>query len=163
MDDEYEDEYEDDYGQGELNFDSEEHGAARRSDPRTSHDAAESVKTSHLQSVICDTLAKARTGQTTHEIAAATGIGYQTITPRMPALRDKGLVYWTGEKRTWAGAPGSPPTTRLSMVWQLTSLRDVSPIPCPYCWGPRGVRTKVEGECPHCKNGVIYPSTSEAA
>jgi hypothetical protein len=117
--------------QNEFDFDSsmtEETGAARVSDPATSHEAAESVKPSRLHGVIAATMAKARTGQTTHEIAADCGIGYQTITPRMPAMRAKGMVYDTGLRRTWAGSPGSPATTRKSIVWQLTALRHV-PIP----------------------------------
>lgn len=123
-----------DNGQGELNFDvpePEEHGAARWSDPQTSHDAAESVTTSHLHGIIVATLVKARTGLTTHEMAADCGIGYQTITPRIPAMRAKGLVYWNGLKRPWTGAPGSPPTTRLSMVWQLVGLCWDVPPPGP--------------------------------
>ena len=69
-----------------------------------------------------------RTGGTTHEIAAHCGIGYQTIRPRMPAMVAKGMVYDTGLRRCWEGGPGSPATTRKSIVWQLTALRHV-PIP----------------------------------
>jgi hypothetical protein len=112
-------------GQGEL-FDAP--GAARATDPETSHEAAESIKTSRLQGIIAETLVKLRIGGTTHEIAAECGIGYQTITPRMPAMVAKKLVYDTGLRRTWVGAPGSPATTRKSIVWQLTALRHV-PIP----------------------------------
>jgi hypothetical protein len=100
-----------------------EHGAARSSDPETSHAAAESVEPSRIHGIILATLARARTGQTTHEIAADCGIGYQTITPRMTALRAQGRVYDTGLRRAWSGAPGSPATTRMSIVWQLTALR----------------------------------------
>lgn len=101
-----------------------ETGAARWSDPETSHQAAESIEPSHLQGIIMETLAKGpRGGMTTHEIAAACGIGYQTITPRIKPMVAKGWVYDTGERRAWAGAPGSPPTTRMSIVWNLTSRR----------------------------------------
>lgn len=119
-----------DDGQFELNFNAPEpeRGAARWSDPETSHEAAESVATSRLQGIIIETLAKARTGLTTHEIARDCGIGYQTITPRMKALRFKGLVYDTGVRRFWTGSLGSPATKRKSIVWQLTALRAV-PVP----------------------------------
>ena len=105
-------------------FEFEEHGAARQSDPDTSHEAAESLKPSRLHEIIMQTLMQARTGLTTHEIAHACGIGYQTITPRMAAMRDKGWVYDTCQRRAWAGAAGSPATTRMSIVWQLAALRD---------------------------------------
>jgi hypothetical protein len=111
-----------------MNGGLEERGAARGSDPKTSHEAAESVKAQPLWGVIAETLVALRTGGTTHEIAAHCGIGYQTITPRMKAMVAKGIVYDTGLRRTWAGAPGSPATTRKSIVWQLTSLGHV-PIP----------------------------------
>jgi predicted transcriptional regulator len=103
-----------------MNYDDE--GAARASDPSTSHEAAESLDVGRLQGVVLGTLAKARTGLTTHEIARECGIGYQTITPRMKGLCSKGLVFDTGLRRLWEGGPGSPATTRKSIVWQLTSL-----------------------------------------
>jgi hypothetical protein len=108
--------------------DGDTHGAARNTDPETSREAADSLKTSHLQEIILTVLGRARAGLTTHEIAAACGIGYQTITPRMKALCSKALVYDTGLRRTWEGGPGSPATTRKSIVWQLTALRDESPV-----------------------------------
>jgi hypothetical protein len=104
-------------------FDFEAHGAARRSDPNTSHEAAESIKPSRLHEIIMQTLRQARTGLTTHEIAHACGIGYQTITPRMAAMRAKGWVCDTGLRRAWMGAVGSPATTRMSIVWQLVALQ----------------------------------------
>ena len=109
--------------QGEFDFEKEEeHGAARWSDPDTSHDAAESVEPSHLYSLILATLAKAGSGLITHEISHATGIGIQTISQRMRPMANKGWIYDTGEKRVWMGAPGHPATNRQSIVWQLTAL-----------------------------------------
>lgn len=105
---------------------NEERGAARATDPETSHLAAESIEPSRIQGIILQTLATARTGLTTHEIADLCGIGYQTITPRMVALVEKGLVYDTSMRRAWTGAVGSPATNRLSIVWQLTAL---APVP----------------------------------
>ena len=104
-------------------LDNGERGAARWSDPETSHEAAESFNPSHLQGIIIDTMWEDKRGMTTHEIAAVTGIGYQTITPRMKALELKGKVYKTDQRRVWMGGPGSPATNRKSIVWQLTSLR----------------------------------------
>lgn len=104
---------------------AEEHGAVRASDPDTSHAAAESINPSALQGVIIQILVEAQTGLTTHEIARLVHIGYQTITPRMKPMRLKGWVYDTGLRRAWKGGPGSPATNRLSIVWQLTTLRHV--------------------------------------
>ena len=102
----------------------EEHGAARHTDPETSHDAAESLSTPHLESVVVATLREARSGLTTHEIAHRCGISWGTITPRMKPLRIKELVYDTGQRRDWYGSPGNPPSSRMSIVWQLTAFRD---------------------------------------
>lgn len=102
-----------------------EGGAARGSDPQTSQDAAESINAATLFATVVDELREARIGLTTHEIAHRTGISWGTITPRMKPLRLKGLIYDTGLRRSWYGSPGNPPSDRLSIVWQLTSLRDV--------------------------------------
>jgi len=102
---------------------SEEHGAARRNDPETSHEAAESLDTTRLQGIVLDALREARHGLITHEIAHRTGISWGTITPRMKPLVKKKLVYDTGRRRSWYGSPGNPASTRMSIVWQLTALR----------------------------------------
>lgn len=116
--------------------DDQERGAARGSDPETSHDAADSLRPARLYVIIAETLVKARTGLTTHEIADDCGIGYQTITPRIVAMVDKGWVYDTGERRTWRGGPGSPSTNRLSIVWQLARLGE-GPVPILIAPRPR--------------------------
>lgn len=123
------------YGQGELNFDfddepereEEEHGAARWSDPPTSHEAAEALDPASLYGKIIATLKKAargsiyspKPGLITHEISHLTGISLVTISPRMRPMSDKGWVYDTGETRFWIGAPGDKATKRKSIVWDL--------------------------------------------
>lgn len=106
----------------------EERGAARATDPKTSHDAAESLNPTRLYGLVADTLRKARTGLITHEVAHRTGISWGTITPRMAPMEKKKIVFRTNLVRAWYGSPGNPPSDRMNTVWQLTDLRDV-PIP----------------------------------
>lgn len=114
----------DDYEQGEFSFATEEHGAARATDPDTSHEAA-GANMSRLNPQIAMALAEARTGLITHEIANRLGIGLQTVSPRMVVMERKKQVFDTLLGRIWKGAPGDPPTKKPSIVWQLESLRDV--------------------------------------
>ena len=105
---------------------SEETGASRNSDPDTSRDAGESLSAdalSRLYEIVVECLRRYKDGLTSHEIAHKTGIAWTTISPRMAPLRRRGLVYYTGIKRSWYGSPGNPSSTRMSMVWQLTAYR----------------------------------------
>lgn len=123
--------------QGELNFDGdfdfdppeeEEHGAARWSDPATSHEAAEALDPASLYGKILKTLSNARSGSIyskssgliTHEISHLTGIQLVTISPRMSPMEKKGWVKRTGQTRIWIGAPGDKATKRESIIWDLT-------------------------------------------
>ena len=106
-------------------------GGVRGTDPRTSHIAAESLSKediARLHGEILHALMTARTGLITHEMAENTTIAWGSITPRMRALVERGLVYNTGLTRPWHGSPGNPPSTRPSIVWQLVALAH---IPCP--------------------------------
>lgn len=102
-----------------------ESGAARKSDPQTSHDAAASLDPTHLYGIIADILRMARTGLISHEIAEVAGMSWGTISPRMAPMRRKGLVFPSDRLRTWHGSPGNPPSDRMNTVWQLEALRDV--------------------------------------
>jgi hypothetical protein len=119
-----------DDSQDEFNF--EETGVARWTDPETSHQAAESLNAAdlaHLYSVVWETLVKNQNnpkyphGLITREIAFLAGVHWGSISPRMKTMRLKGWVFNTGERRPWHGAPGNPASSRLSIVWQLSSLR----------------------------------------
>jgi hypothetical protein len=133
----------DDYEQNEFDYSDhndrhdEGGGGVRNTDPDTSHDAAASLSGSDisaLQQLVIDTLRDAYNGRTarvkftdgliTHEIAWERDIARDTISPRMKRLVDKGLVYDTGRRRAWDGAAGRPASTRMSIVWQLESLRE---------------------------------------
>lgn len=86
---------------------------ARHSDPHTSHDAAESVRgkeANRLEREILSVLQRHPHGLTNHEISEATGLPWNTTSPRIAPLVRKGLVCDTGERRKAA-------TNRACIVW----------------------------------------------
>lgn len=91
---------------------------ARTSDPDTSHAAARSVEGEHANSMENRVLHTIRIfanyGITTHELVEATGIPYESVTPRIKPLVQKGLVVDSGERR-----PGT--SKRRCIVWKATT------------------------------------------
>ena len=89
---------------------------ARASDPDTSKAAAASLGTEaldRLSAIVLGCLnASGESGCTTVDIASITGIARDTLTPRMPGLVKKGLVYDSGERRKPIGH------TRACIVWK---------------------------------------------
>lgn len=82
---------------------------ARKSDPHTSHDAANKADVNTLQLAVLTHL-KTIGPASTNEISEATGIPRDSLSPRIPVLREKGLVEDSGERR------GHP---RKCIVWRL--------------------------------------------
>lgn len=75
-------------------------GAARVEDPETSHEAADSVKTAPLESVVLDALKTAPEGCTADELAVKLpNIPMNTLTPRFASLIRKGLIKDSGFTR----------------------------------------------------------------
>ena len=72
-------------------------GLARNTDPDTSHEAAK-LKTSTLESMVLEAI-NANGPMTTEEIARATGIDLQSITPRIAPLMRLGLLIDTGLRK----------------------------------------------------------------
>lgn len=74
---------------------------ARHSDPETSHAAAQDMesKANRLESLVLAFLLEYRGGLTSHELVAATGLNWNTLTPRIRPLVRKGLVMDSGERR----------------------------------------------------------------
>ncbi len=90
--------------------------AARNSDPDTSHLSAAFMrkeKANRLEALVVSTLRIHSHGLTNHELVTATGVDWNTITPRIAPLVRKGLVYDSGERRK-----GS--TNRPCIVWKST-------------------------------------------
>lgn len=89
---------------------------ARRTDPKTSHDAAVSMEPhlSHLESRVLGVLrAAGERGATTRELEHLTGLDFATVTPRIKPLCAKGYVKATKKRR--AG-----PSGRSQIVWVAT-------------------------------------------
>ena len=90
---------------------------ARHSDPPTSQAAAEAVRgkeASGMEAIVVNVLKQAPNGYTNHELVEATGLTWNTCTPRIRPLVRKGLVADSGCKR-----PG--PTGKKCVVWVATS------------------------------------------
>lgn len=90
--------------------------AARATDPETSHEAAaemlqEKSASTRLQHLVWSTLKRHPGGLTNHELVAATGIDWNTITPRVAPLVRKGLVIDSGGRR-------KGPTGKSCIVWK---------------------------------------------
>jgi DNA-binding IclR family transcriptional regulator len=85
--------------------------AAPYSDPDTSRDAAKSIE-KHLQRLECVVLFALDEGpQTTEQIERTTGLGGSTVRPRLVALRARGLVTKSDERRRTASG-------RMAAVWR---------------------------------------------
>lgn len=74
---------------------------ARFDDPSTSHAAAHSIDTTHLEGMVLDAYRQAGSrGLTQDELLRMfPGYSYSSITARPSALKRKGLIVATGDKR----------------------------------------------------------------
>ena len=77
------------------------HKLARRNDPPTSHEAAESVDTSHMEQVVLEAIQDfGSNGCISDEVLARLPHhGYSTVTARYKQLKEKGLVKVDDRKR----------------------------------------------------------------
>lgn len=92
-----------------------DHAHARKTDPVTSHEAAEAITPSlnKIEQGIYDALCSFLPGgATADEIVEASGIQYRTVTPRLKPMCRKGFVADSGEfKRGDSG--------RRQIVWRV--------------------------------------------
>lgn len=95
-------------------LDAETEAYARRSDPDTSHEAAESVKLSQLEAVVLEALKQFQNGATASELCAHLEMEWQSVSPRLAPLCRKGYAFDTTERR-----PG--PSGRKQIVWKATT------------------------------------------
>ena len=77
------------------------HKLVRRADPVTSHEAAESVDTSHMEQVVLEAIQDFGTDGCISDqvLAKLSHYGYSTVTPRYKQLKQKGLVKVDDRKR----------------------------------------------------------------
>lgn len=94
-------------------------GMARRTDPETSHRAAESVNASRLEILVLNYVAACPLGATCGDIVDGTGLAWNTISPRLAPLREKGLIRVRRDaegnkvKRIWRQS------RRQQLVWEV--------------------------------------------
>lgn len=90
--------------------------AARATDPDTSQAAARSLDIQPMQREILIALHHNPGGLTGTQLAEATNLSLNTVTPRFAPLQRKGLIRDSGQRR-----PG--PSGRRQIVWVLTEQR----------------------------------------
>ena len=100
----------DDQGEFEFHEVEPEHGAARNSDPDTSHAAAKKLNATEREQQFCDALRAIRIGANAHEVAQWTGERLNSMSPRAAPLVRKGKIYDTGRRTLWTGSRDDPPT-----------------------------------------------------
>ena len=94
---------------------------ARRSDPDTSHNAADNmteVRLSELAQAALICIGRHPEGITAQDMAVETGYDHNTISPRLRPLANKGLIHDSGERRIPVGKH------RPTIVWKI------GPKPC---------------------------------
>ena len=107
----------DDDEQGDLFADFGGDAWARGSDPDTSHDAADDVRgerATKLEAIVVACLKIHIDGLTMHGICAATGLPWNTASPRIRPLVRKGLVYDSGNRR-------KGPAEKYCIVWKAVT------------------------------------------
>ena len=82
-------------------FDTPTYRLVRRDDPATSHDAAESIDATALESVVADAIWEfGAAGAIADEVCnALPHHAYNSITPRFKPLKDKGIIITDGSRR----------------------------------------------------------------
>ena len=83
---------------------------ARKTDPETSVLAAESLNTTDLESRVLRVLSKIGEA-TASELVVATGLEWNTVSPRLAPLRRKNLIRDSGKRR-------KGPSGRSQIVWE---------------------------------------------
>jgi DNA-binding MarR family transcriptional regulator len=91
-----------------LPFDDADAGAARYTDPATSHEAAASISATQLESLVLAELSRRGPG-TTEQLAARMEMSLVTVSPRMKPLESKGLIVRAGRAVNQSG--------RTAIVW----------------------------------------------
>ena len=73
----------------------------RRDDPATSHDAAESIDATAMESIVADAIWESReTGAIADDVCnALPRHAYNSITPRFKPLKEKGIIIVDGTRR----------------------------------------------------------------
>jgi hypothetical protein len=87
---------------------------ARNTDPDTSHEAAESMMPTRAEARAYEALKKFPEGAICSELAAESGMNWNTISPRMAPLCRKGKARDTGQRRP--GPSGRNQTVYVAVI-----------------------------------------------
>lgn len=101
----------------------------RRSDPLTSHRAADKMDSSGAtkrQGEICLEEVRKKPGQTAAEIAVATGLERHVPSRRLPGLRDAGKVLNCYRLSEWLNVEGGKARERFTRVCRETGNRSMT-------------------------------------
>jgi DNA-binding MarR family transcriptional regulator len=105
-------------------FGTDPHKLSRTLDPRTSHDAAYSIDTTRLEELVYETIRKAGPrGTISDEVRRALAhrdLSYSSVTARYAALKEKGLVEYSGHKRP--GKSGRGQNVMVATWWRKQQL-----------------------------------------
>jgi|TARA_R110000824_G_scaffold133216_3_gene295910 DNA-binding transcriptional ArsR family regulator len=84
-------------------FGTSAHKLSRTADPQTSHDAARSIDTTRLEELVYETIRDAGPrgiiSDEVRQALAGRDLSYSSVTARYAALREKGLVEYSGHRR----------------------------------------------------------------
>ena len=101
-------------------FGTEPHKLSRTADPQTSRDAAHSIDTTRLEELVYDTIRGAGPrGIISDEVRGALSgrdLSYSSVRARYAALREKGLVEYSGYKRP--GKSGRGQNVMVATSWR---------------------------------------------
>jgi DNA-binding transcriptional ArsR family regulator len=95
-------------------YDEDDIGAYRWTDPDTSEAAAWTVNATRLEGIVRDVIfQRGEKGATCSELVAATGLAWNTVSPRLAPLRQKKFIRDSGMRRMG-------PSRRMQIVWVST-------------------------------------------
>jgi len=83
-----------------FNFGTDPKKLVRKTDPDTSHEAAETVDSNHLESLVYEVICKHKNGCIADDVERELSyLRSHSITPRFAPLIRKGFIFDTGERR----------------------------------------------------------------
>jgi DNA-binding transcriptional ArsR family regulator len=101
-------------------FGTDPHKLSRTADPETSHAAGHSIDTTRLEELVYETIRSAGSRGTisdeVREALADRELSYSSVTARYAALREKGLVEYSGHRRP--GKSGRGQNVMVATYWR---------------------------------------------
>ncbi len=95
-----------------------ETGRARNTDPETSKESAKKVNATSRELIVLKALATCPVGATCQELVDLTGLAWNTLSPRLAPLREKGLIRVRLDSEGNKLKRGSRLSTHRQLVWE---------------------------------------------